>query len=316
VVVDAPDGESLLSVPASAVGRVVCFGAVWVSTGFRSWALTHDVETMFCTLPGRYLGTLGPPGSGTRVRRVRAQLLAASDPDVSLGFSRAVAEAKIRKQAVLLHRMAGPENHDVVRGPAERVRSALDGIAGCPDKETLRGIEGAAARSYFEALGHLLPAELGFGGRVRRPPTDLVNAALSFGYAVLLGETVTALRAAGLDPAIGMFHTEEESRPSLALDLMEEFRPLVVDQVVVAAARHGDLRLDQAEARTDDGAVLLGQDGRSMFLAAYERRMLQLTSGALPGFSGSLRRHLYRQAERLAAHVEDPTVPWTGLSWR
>lgn len=316
IVVDAPDGDNLLDLPASGVGRVVCFGAVRVSTGFRSWALTHDVETMFCTLRGRYLGTACPAGSGTRVRRLRAQLGAAADPLVCLELSRAVVEAKIRKQLVLLQRAGRPDNDGRVHGPVSRLRSALEGIAECPDKESLLGVEGAAARAYFEALGHLLPADLGFAGRARRPPTDLVNAALSFGYAVLLGETVSALRAAGLDPAVGMLHVEDETRPSLALDLLEEFRPLIVDQVVLAAARRGDLRPGQAEHREEDGAVLLGPDGRSAFLTAYERRMLQLTSGALPGFSGSLRRHLYRQAERLAAYVEDPTTAWTGLSWR
>ena len=121
------------------------------------------------------------------------------------------------------------------------------------------GIEGAAAREYVAALGKIGPEDMRFAGRSRQPPADGINAALSYGYAIILGEAVSALCAAGLDPAIGLLHAEQGRRPSLALDLMEEFRPLI---------------------------------------------------------SGSLRRHLYRQAERVAACIHDPQATWTGLSWR
>src|SRR5664280_3142719 len=95
----------------------------------------------------------------------------------------------------------------------------------------------------------LLPASLNFRGRTRRPPLDVANAALSYTYAVLLGEAVSALGAAGLDPAVGMLHADDDMRPSLALDLIEEFRPLIVDQIVVAVARRGELRLEHGPSR-------------------------------------------------------------------
>jgi CRISPR-associated protein Cas1 len=136
------------------------------------------------------------------------------------------------------------------------------------------------------------------------------------GYLIILGETVSALCAAGLDPAIGFLHSEQDRRPSLALDLMEEFRPLVVDQVVIAAARRSELRPEHGHREESVHGVLLTKAGRGMLVAGYERRMLQHARGALPGMSGSLRRHLYRQAERLATCVQDPEGSWTGLSWR
>ena len=140
-----------------------------------------------------------------------------------------------------------------------------------------------------------------FAGRSRQPPEDVINAALSYGYAIILSEAVSALCAAGLDPAIGLLHAEQDRRPSLALDLMEEFRPLIVDQVVIAAARRAELRPEHGHREESVHGVLLTKAGREILLAGYERRMLQHTKGALPGLSGSLRRHLYRQAERLAA---------------
>ena len=136
------------------------------------------------------------------------------------------------------------------------------------------------------------------------------------GTRIILGEAVSALCAAGLDPAIGMLHAEQERRPSLALDLMEEFRPLIVDQVVVSAARRAELRPEHGHREEALHGVLLTKAGREILVAGYERRMLQHTKGALPGLSGSLRRHLYRQAERLAAYIHDPAATWTGLSWR
>jgi CRISPR-associated protein Cas1 len=137
-----------------------------------------------------------------------------------------------------------------------------------------------------------------------------------YGYAVLLGETVSALCSAGLDPAIGMLHSEQEQRPSLGLDLMEEFRPLIVDQVVLAAARKRELRPEHGRREENQHGILLTKAGREIVVSGYERRMLQQTRGALPGLSGSLRRHLYRQAERIAAYVSNPAAGWTGLSWR
>jgi CRISPR-associated protein Cas1 len=105
-------------------------------------------------------------------------------------------------------------------------------------------------------------------------------------------------------------------RPFLALDLMEEFRPLIVGQVVIAAARKAELRPGHGHREEAGHGVLLTRAGREILVAGYERRMLQHTRGALPGLSGSLRRHLYRQAERLAALVHHPGASWTGLSWR
>ena len=179
----------------------------------------------------------------------------------------------------------------------------------------LMGLEGAAAAQYFPRFGAMMPEGLEFTFRSRRPPRDVVNAALSYLYTILLGECVTALQAAGLDPAIGVLHSDQDNRPSLALDLMEEFRPFVVDSVVMTAAR---LRaLTPAHGREEPGAgTLLTKAGKEALLTSYEKRLLTKTGGALPDFSGTIRAHLYRQAHRLRASIMDHDEPWTGLSWR
>lgn len=316
VVVESPEEQELLDVPSGQLERLVCFGSVGVSAGFRSWALANGVDQVFLSRRGAYLGHADGSAGQTRVGRLRAQLAAADDPSRRLTFGRAVVEAKLRKQTVLLRRLARRSNATVVSEATGLIEQLVAMIPEAGDRDGLMGLEGAAARAYFAALGAIMPAGLAFEGRSRQPPQDTVNAALSYGYTILAGEAVSALAAAGLDPAIGMLHTPVDRRPSLALDLMEEFRPLVVDQVVVAAINRGELRPEHG--RREDGVpgVLLTRAGRQVILDGYEKRMLQLTRGALPGFSGSLRRHLYRQAERIAALVHDPDVAWTGLSWR
>jgi CRISPR-associated protein Cas1 len=225
-------------------------------------------------------------------------------------------DAKARKQMILLQHYARRDNREAVTDAVGQIRQLLSMLPECRTRDELMGMEGAVAREYFNALGQILPAGLGFTSRSRQPPTDVVNAALSYGYAIILAESVSALCAAGLDPAIGFLHAEQDKRPSLALDLMEEFRPLVVDQVVVAAARRSELRAEHGHREENLHGVLLTKAGREILVAGYERRMLQHTKGALPGLSGSLRRHLYRQAERVASYIHDPQATWTGLSWR
>ena len=319
LVVDSPEADGgadpLLDVPQSHVRRVVCFGSVGVSAGARSWAMAGDVDIVFASRRGRYQGCLLSADAPRRAERLRAQV-AIRATDRAMGLSRAIVEAKVRKQIIVLEHFGRREH-------AESVRDAIASMENClrllPDAHTpaeAMGVEGAAAAAYFPALGALMPEGLGFTHRTRQPPLDLANSALSFLYTVLLGECVTALVAAGLEPVIGVLHADDEGRPSLALDLLEEFRPLVVDQVVLEAARHR--RLTEAHARVDPerAGVLLTQAGKEVLLTAYEQRMLRYTRGALPDFAGSLRRHVHRQAQRLQGAICGGPETWTGLGWR
>ena len=309
VIVESPDDTELLDVPSGTVERIVCFGAAGISAGLRSWALVHEVDLVFLSRRGSYLGHALAAAGQHRIARLRAQLAAADDTARAVAFGRAVVDAKVRKQMILLQRLARRGNAEAVTDAVRQMDQLLAMLPDCGTRDELMGIEGAAARAYFSALGHVLPEGMTFAGRSRQPPEDVINAALSYGYAIILSEAVSALCAAGLDPAIGMLHAEQDRRPSLALDLMEEFRPLVVDQVVISAARRAELRPEHGHREESVHGVLLTKAGREVLLGGYERRMLQHTKGALPGLSGSLRRHLYRQAERLAAYITTPPPP-------
>lgn len=282
----------------------------------RSWAFDHAVGVVFLSRRGTYLGQHLAASGSTRIERIAAQARCVSDLSRRLTFARSVVDAKIRHQVTIVQRFNTPAVADDVADCVRQMKSMSRMLYDAKDHDEVRGLEGAAARSYFRALSLLLPADLSFTGRNRQPPLDIMNAALSYGYAILLAECVSALVAAGLDPAFGLLHEPQDKRASLALDLVEEFRPMIVDQVVVSLARRKSLATEHAGRREGQPGVLLSKAAKETLTDAYERRMLQITSGALQGFSGSLRRHLYRQAERLAAFIERDDVVWTGLSWR
>lgn len=318
VLVQSADDEELLDVPESRVGRLVLAGSVGLSAGARSWALMNDIPVTLLSRSGSFLGELIPAGSPTRIRRIRAQLEFSANDEQALAVARTCVIGKIRKQRVVLQRAA--------RGHGDAAKAALASMAEAvksADKaesiDTLMGFEGVAARAYFSAIGQLVPDGVKFEGRSRQPPADVLNAALSYGYSILLGECIAALASTGLDASFGLLHDSpsQNDRPSLALDLMEEFRPWVVDSTVFALARRKELTADHGEELIGRSGIWLTHEGKRRLIEAYEARMLTKADSALPNFHGSIRRCLYRQAQRLARHIDDPTqYAFTECSWR
>ncbi len=314
ILVETRHDQKVLDVPSSLVSRVVTFGSVGVSAGLRAFAMFNGVDLVFASRRGNYQGQAIAGNGRRRVDRLRAQLDAQGTP-VARELARAVVQAKVLKQLVVLRRFGRRDHTENTQDSVHSMKQLLVMLPDASTVEEVMGIEGACAAAYFRAYGSLFPEGLQFTHRTRRPPLDVTNAAMSFLYTVLLGECVTALVAAGLEPCAGMFHADHGTRPSLALDLMEEFRPLIVDQVVLTVCRSRILLPHHGRAEESGPGVLLTRAGREKVLDAYERRMLQPTAGALADFSGTIRRHLYRQAQRLGATIWHGT-PWTGLAWR
>lgn len=184
-----------------------------------------------------------------------------------------------------------------------------------PPIDEIMGYEGSASREYFRTWRHLLGELWGFSGRQRRPPPDPVNAMLSFGYTLLAHEAVAALETAGLDPAVGFLHQARWGRPNLALDLMEEFRPLIVDSVVLRCVTTGVVRPDEMDIHPEHGCRL-NTRARRAFLAAYERRMLTLFTHETAGRRVSYRVGLGLQAKALARTILDSHRPYRPVRWK
>ena len=176
----------------------------------------------------------------------------------------------------------------------------------CSALEELLGIEGTAGRRYFGEFNRMLkaegsPPEFDFEGRNRRPPKDPVNALLSLAYAMLAREWTVTLHAVGLDPYLGVYHQPRYGRPALALDLMEEFRPLIADSVVLTAINNGEVRATDFIRRM--GSVALTTEGRRRFIETYERRMSQEITHPVFGYQVSYRRILEVQARLFGRYL-------------
>lgn len=314
LLVDDQDDKELLSAPCSQVSRIVAFGPTGVSAGLRTWALREGIDVVIASRRGSYLGTMSGDHAHVRAPRLMAQCAAVDSP-LALETARAIVDSKIDKQITLLQRFNRRHAVAEVRTAITSMQLTHVKVPTADTTEELMGLEGASAAAYFPAYGMLFPEGLRFSRRSRQPPLDVANAALSYLYTILLGECVTALRSAGLEPSLGLLHSSQLTRPSLALDLMEEFRPMVVDQVVLFAASQKRLTPEAGRLEADRAGVLLQQDALGAIIDAYERRMLTVTSGAAPGFTGSIRRHVYHQAHQLRATVMGEG-PWRGLTWR
>ena len=309
------DDHELLSVPVSDISRMVCFGSVGVTAGARNWALQNGVDVLLASRRGKYLGAMVNDSWPARRSRVLAQLLLDRTPrEVEIG--REIIRAKLSHQVTLLGKFTKRSDADETREVTHHIRQLMRMLPDANNRDEIMGLEGAAARVYWPRLGSLVPEDVAFTVRSKQPPRDVLNAALSFLYTILLGECVTALRATGLDPDMGVLHADHDTRPSLALDLMEEFRPLVVDHIVVTAARKHVLTASHGREVADKGGIFLTAAGRELMLDAYERRMLTCVAGALDDFRSTRRGHLYQQAQRLRAAIMDPEQKWTGLAWR
>lgn len=289
--------------------QVVLYGAVQVSTQVVQELCKRNIPLVYCSSGGWFYGmTTGLLHKHVELRR--RQYAVAADRERCLGLARRFVQAKIANCRTLLRRnhRAAPDmvlqelkNDQVHAGTVESLESLL-------------GVEGTAARRYFsEFAGMLKEAEPGarfdFDGRNRRPPRDPVNAMLSLLYSMLAREWTVTLQSVGLDPYLGFYHQPRYGRPALALDMMEEFRPLIADSAVLTAINNGEIR--QSDWFERMGSVTLTPEGRRRLIETYERRMGQEITHPVFGYQISYRRVLEVQARLLGRYLlgEIPELP-------
>ena len=301
--------EQRVEVPLIDVSQVALLGPVGVTTPTLHALMRADVPVSWMSTGGWLLGhTVGTGNRNVAVRE--AQFRVAADERRRMSFSRELVAAKIRNTRTMLRRNWRPDRPADDR---DRVLASLRRIAdharNAPDEPRLLGYEGEAAATYFghfEAMLAPAPARdlpaFEFARRTRRPPTDPVNALLSFGYSLLSRTMLTALSMVGLDPYMGLYHRPRHGRPALALDLMEPFRPIVADSCVLQVINNGEVRVD--EFTTNGPAWALKPTGRKSLIAAYERRLDQETTHPVFGYRISMRRLIDVQARLLARYLQ------------
>ena len=268
------DGKEIAAVPAVHVDQVLILGNVTLTTPALSYLLESGVDTVFLTLRGRYKGRLvGPMGGNGRLRLLQYRRVA--DPEWALETARAIVVAKLHNMRTLLRRYARRLGEERLSEAADRLGELIDRAGRCTTVNSLSGVEGRGTAVYFSVFRHLI-REPGwsFEKRTRRPPRDPVNALLSFGYTLLAHQVESAVRATGLDPYLGFLHQIAYNRPSLALDLVEEFRPIVVDSVVLRCLNNRII-LPVHFVVNPEGTypVLLDDEGRARFIREFEARL-------------------------------------------
>jgi len=291
------------------ISHLVLFGAVQVSTQVVQELCRREIPISYLSSGGWFYGmTTSLMHKNVELRR--RQYAAATNPAFCLRLAARLVQAKIANCRTILRRnhSAAPETvlQDLKR---DHVHAAQ-----AQSLEELLGIEGTAARRYFSEFRGMLKTDgasldFDFDGRNRRPPKDPVNALLSLAYAMLAREWTVTLHAVGLDPYLGFYHQPRYGRPALALDMMEEFRPLIADSAVLTAVNNGEVRSEDFIRRM--GSVALTVEGRRRFIETYERRMGQEITHPVFGYQVSYRRILEVQARLLGRFLsgEIPEFP-------
>ncbi|MCY4191402.1 MAG: CRISPR-associated endonuclease Cas1 [Rhodospirillaceae bacterium] len=303
------------------VSDVALFGNVMITTPALITLMDREIPVAFHSHGGWFRGIAN--GVGHRNVEVRtAQYQCSFDTSYCLGFARHLVEAKILNQRTIVRRNWRGEREDR-KAILDRLNAARKSTKRAGTVSVLLGLEGDSAATYFRAFSDLLsPPGAGkspdnaeglepfrFDARNRRPPTDPVNAMLSLAYAMLTRHLTVALAMVGLDPYRGFFHAPRYGKPALALDIMEPFRPIIADSVVLSAVNTGEV--SASDFVTAPTGTSLTPAGRRRFVGAFERRLSQETTHPLFGYRLSMRRLLLLQSRLLCRHLlgELPDYP-------
>jgi CRISPR-associated protein Cas1 len=305
-------GEDVRKLPGQQVRAIYCYGAVQITAQAVATCLELGIDVSYFSPAGRFLGMLGGlPASGVDARRGQYRLFEL--PGVRLQLAREVIRAKIHNQRVMLMR-----NGDVPDRVTSLMAGFRDATESARDLTSLLGIEGSAAALYFEQFESMLKQredwKFDWRGRNRRPPRDPVNALLSLGYSMLAKELTGVCHSVGLDPFLGFMHQPRYGRPALALDLMEEFRPLIADSVAISLINRGELGPEDF-MRGANGTFLTDK-GRRPFWEAWFRRLDAEVSHPEFSYKMAYRRMLEVQARQLWRFVRGEALTYHGFTTR
>jgi CRISPR-associated protein Cas1 len=315
------DGERLLQIPVLTISGVVCFGGVSCTPPAMELCSEHGVIITFLSESGRFLGRVVGPVHGNVLLR-REQYRIADDETRSAEIARMFIIGKICNSRQVLMRGArdrkDPQAVDDLKVASRRlIQNARHIKQGTPADELL-GKEGDSAKTYFASFNNLITSshqEFRFTGRSRRPPLDCVNAMLSFVYTLLSHDATAALESVGLDPFVGFFHKDRPGRPGLALDLMEEFRSILADRIVLSL-----INLQQVNPNgfttTESGGITMDKDTRTTVISAYQKRKQEEIRHPFLNESMPAGLLIHAQALLLARHIRSDLDKYPPFFWK
>lgn len=308
--------ELLCEVPAIKVDQVMVFGNAQITTQAMQFCLQERIPIYLLSGQGHFYGAVDS-FTTEPVLLQREQFLRADDAGFCLRTAAAMVRGKIANSRVLLLRLARRRATEELHAAAEALGATLAQLDGAASLEQLRGYEGSAAKVYFAALAQTLDNDWGFTQRVRQPPTDPVNAMLSYGYTLLFYNMYSLLRSRGLNPQVGFLHALRAGHPALASDMVEEFRAPVIDAVVWKLAFNrqltpGDFDLPAAPGQ----ACLLQPEARRRFIAAVEDKLNAAIRHPANGAELDYRRCMEYQVQHLAGVIRGLEPAYQAMALR
>lgn len=313
------DGQSERHFPVHTLGGVVCFGNVSMSPFAMGLCCDSGVCVSFLSEQGRFLARVEGPVSGNVLLR-RAQYHASECPATAALVARSFVMAKVANARTVLLRAQRdrPDTHDDVRQAASRLVQSLESLGAPLPLEIVRGVEGEAAVSYFQVFDHLITAQkedFRFAARSRRPPRDRVNAVLSFLSVLLAHDARSACETVGLDSQVGFLHRDRPGRASLALDLMEELRPVLVDRLTLSLINRRQISAGGFRI-TESGGVEMDDKTRKAVLVAWQERKADELTHPFLGEKVTLGLLPLVQARLLARHLRGDLDAYPAYFWR
>jgi CRISPR-associated protein Cas1 len=272
------DNKKIGQFPIHHIGEIICMGyGISVSPQLVEHCAKEKVTVTYIDGIGKFLARLQGPVQGNVLLR-RAQYRAADNEELTLMLAKCCVSSKIQNQRTVLLRHL--RNHPNSQG-SEQIKIALcdmatilDSLRLCENLESLRGYEGTAAEAYFSVFNYMVLLsnnDFRFEKRSKRPPKDRINAMLSYAYSILALDIRSALEAVGIDPYVGYLHKERPGRPSLALDIMEEFRAPIADRLILKLINMKQVAAKDFEIKPS-GEVLMGENARRTFLEEWQKR--------------------------------------------
>lgn len=304
----------VVRVPLNHVEQVLVLGDITLTTPALHALLERRIAVHFLSARGRSYGSLTADwGKNSGVRLAQYQTF--RDLPRRFVVARACVAGKLLNMRTLLLRYArSRDNNADLSAAAQQIRGCLRSLARLASPEavapddrmnglgTLLGLEGNGSSAYYGVLGRVLKGAWVFPGRVKRPPTDPVNALLSFGYTILTNQTVSLIHAVGLDVGLGVLHQPGFGKPALALDMIEAFRPIIVDSVVITMINTGQITPD--DFSVEMGAYRLSDTARKRFLEKLEARFSERVQHPIFGYQASYRRCIEIQVRLFAKYVQ------------
>lgn len=302
--------QEVMEIPEAVLDGLVLVDSVQVSSRAMVEFLRLGIPVTWLSRRGAFFGRL----ESTRhvhVFRQEQQVLQKGKP-FYLALAKKCIAAKVHNQLTILRRCQRYHDSEALQKAEQQILANRRHLSEAKDSEALMGYEGIIARIYFQVLGRTVPKSFAFSKRSKRPPLDPFNAMLSLGYTLLMYEIYTALSNEGLHPYFGFLHTLKNHHPALASDLMEEWRAVIVDSMVLSLVNQHRIKLEHFEKdENGEPGVFLTRHGRTIFLQAYEKKMRtrnQYVEGT-HSYRHSIARQVYQYAQALMAQNADMYEP-------